>query len=174
MWRYEKRLQYPVNIKTPEIRRIAQYIMSQYGGPDGEIGASMRYLSQRYTMPYKMQKGLLTDIGTEELAHMEMIAAIVPPHAQPYSGTIQSSGFGPYYLSTTPRQSAAAAGESRSMRASSSRRAMRSRIYMRIWQQSRKPAQPTTIFSAWSKIRKYANPIRFLREREIVHFRAVW
>ena len=74
MWRYEKRLQYPVNIKTPN-PKIAQYIMSQYGGPDGEIGASMRYLSQRYTMPYKMQKGLLTDIGTEELAHMEMIAA---------------------------------------------------------------------------------------------------
>ena len=76
MWRYEKRLQYPVNIKTPN-PKIAQYVMSQYGGPDGEIGASMRYLSQRYTMPYKMQKGLLTDIGTEELAHMEMIAAIV-------------------------------------------------------------------------------------------------
>ena len=76
MWRYEKRLQYPVNIKTTN-PKIAQYIMSQYGGPDGEIVASMRYLSQRYTMPYKMQKGLLTDIGTEELAHMEMIAAIV-------------------------------------------------------------------------------------------------
>ena len=67
MWRYEKRLQYPVNIKTPN-PKIATFIMSQYGGPDGEMGASMRYLSQRYAMPYKEGKAILTDIGTEELA----------------------------------------------------------------------------------------------------------
>lgn len=157
MWRYEKRLQYPVNIKTPN-PKIAQYIMSQYGGPDGEIGASMRYLSQRYTMPYKMQKGLLTDIGTEELAHMEMIAAIVQQLTRNLTpAQIESSGFGPYYIDHHHGNLAAGQqAESRSMRASSSRRAMRSRIYMRIWQQSRKPVQPTTIFSAWSKIRKYA------------------
>ncbi len=127
--------------------------MSQYGGPDGEIGASMRYLSQRYTMPYKMQKGLLTDIGTEELAHMEMIAAIVQQLTRNLTpAQIESSGFD-HTISTTPRQSGRRQqAESRSMRASSSRRAMRSRIYMRIWQQSRKPAQLTTIFSAWSKI----------------------
>ena len=65
MWNYEKRLQYPINIKTPNAK-LAQFIMSQYGGPDGEIGASMRYLSQRYSMPYPELKGLLTDIGTEE------------------------------------------------------------------------------------------------------------
>ena len=76
MWRYEKRLQYPVNIKEPNAK-IAKYIMSQYGGPDGEIGASMRYLSQRYAMPYGEQKAVLTDIGTEELAHLEIVAAIV-------------------------------------------------------------------------------------------------
>lgn len=64
MWRYEKRLQYPVKI-TQTNPKMAQFIMSQYGGPDGEIGASMRYLSQRYTMPYAEAKGLLTDIGTE-------------------------------------------------------------------------------------------------------------
>lgn len=135
MWRYEKRLQYPVNIKTPN-PKIAQYIMSQYGGPDGEIGASMRYLSQRYTMPYKMQKGLLTDIGTEELAHMEMIAAIVQ-HSRATLLRHRSSHPGSdHTISTTPRQSGRRQqAESRSMRASSSRRAMRSRIYMRIWQQ---------------------------------------
>ena len=115
----------------------------------------MRYLSQRYTMPYKMQKGLLTDIGTEELAHMEMIAAIVQQLTRNLTpAQIESSGFGPYYIDHTTAIWPQAA--SRSMRASSSRRAMRSRIYMRIWQQSRKPAQLTTIFSAWSKIRKYA------------------
>lgn len=76
MWRYEKRLQYPVNIKKPNAG-LAKLIISQYGGPDGEMGASMRYLSQRYSMPYGEQKAVLTDIGTEELAHLEMIAAIV-------------------------------------------------------------------------------------------------
>ena len=63
MWSYEKRLQFPVNIKEPNAK-IAQVIMSQYGGPDGELGASLRYLSQRYSMPYAELKGLLTDIGT--------------------------------------------------------------------------------------------------------------
>lgn len=65
MWSYEKRLQYPVNITTPNAK-LAEVIISQYGGPDGEMGASMRYLSQRYSMPYAEAKGLLTDIGTEE------------------------------------------------------------------------------------------------------------
>lgn len=68
MWNYEKRLQFPVNIKEPNAK-LAQVIISQYGGPDGEMGASMRYLSQRYSMPYKEVAGLLTDIGTEEFVH---------------------------------------------------------------------------------------------------------
>ena len=76
MWTYEKRLQFPVKI-TKTCPKTAQLIISQYGGPDGELSASMRYLSQRYTMPVKAVGGLLTDIGTEELAHMEMICAIV-------------------------------------------------------------------------------------------------
>ena len=76
MWNYEKRLQFPVNIKEPNAK-LAQVIISQYGGPDGEMGASMRYLSQRYSMPYREVAGLLTDIGTEELAHLEMVATIV-------------------------------------------------------------------------------------------------
>ena len=69
MWNYERRLQYPINITMPNAK-IAQVNMSQYGGPDGEISASMRYLSQRYSMPYRKVAGLLTDIGTEELAHL--------------------------------------------------------------------------------------------------------
>ena len=76
MWIYEKKLQYPVKIKTPN-PRLAQIIISQLGGPDGEIGASMRYLNQRYSMPEKQVAGLLTDIGTEELAHVEMVSAIL-------------------------------------------------------------------------------------------------
>lgn len=66
MWRYEKRLQYPVNISQPN-PKMAQFIISQYGGPDGESAAAMRYLSQRYAMPYDKCKAVLNDIGTEEL-----------------------------------------------------------------------------------------------------------
>ena len=76
MWNYEKRLQFPVNIKKPDAK-LAQAIMSQYGGPDGELGASMRYISQRYSMPYNEVAAILTDIGTEELAHLEMVSTIV-------------------------------------------------------------------------------------------------
>ena len=72
MWNYEKRLQFPVNITRPNAK-IAQIIISQYGGPDGEAAASFRYLSQRYSMPYNKVAGLLTDIGTEELAHLKKI-----------------------------------------------------------------------------------------------------
>ena len=76
MWNYEKRLEYPINIKQTN-PALAAMIISQYGGPDGELGASMRYISQRYTMPDRAVAGLLTDIGTEELAHFEMISTMV-------------------------------------------------------------------------------------------------
>ena len=76
MFVYEKRLQYPIKIKNTN-PKLAALIISQYGGPDGELGASLRYLSQRFSMPYPELKGLLTDIGTEELGHLEMIGAIV-------------------------------------------------------------------------------------------------
>ena len=76
MWTYEKKLQYPVKIKNPD-PKAAQIIISQLGGPDGELAASMRYLHQRYSMPDRQVAGILTDVGTEELAHMEMVAAIL-------------------------------------------------------------------------------------------------
>ena len=76
MFIYDKKLQYPVKIDKPN-PKLASVIISQYGGPDGELGASLRYLSQRYSMPFDDQKGLLTDIATEELGHLEMVAAIV-------------------------------------------------------------------------------------------------
>ena len=76
MWLYEKKLQYPVKIKNPN-PKLAQVIISQLGGPDGELAASMRYLHQRYSCPYNEVTGILTDVGTEELAHLEMIAAIL-------------------------------------------------------------------------------------------------
>ena len=101
MWNYEKRLQFPINITTPNAE-IAKIIITQYGGPDGELGASMRYLSQRYTIPYKEIAGLLTDIGTEELAHFEMIGAIVYQLTKDLSmEDIEKQGFAPYYVDHT-------------------------------------------------------------------------
>ncbi|MBQ8527605.1 MAG: manganese catalase family protein [Lachnospiraceae bacterium] len=101
MWSYERRLQYPINIKEPNAK-IAQIIISQYGGPDGELGASMRYLSQRYTIPYNEVAGLLTDIGTEELAHFELVGAIVHQLTRNLSKEeIEKSGFAPYYVDHT-------------------------------------------------------------------------
>ena len=101
MWIYEKRLEFPVNIKEPNAQ-MAQFIMSQYGGPDGEMGASMRYLSQRYTMPYKECKAALTDIGTEELAHLEIVAAIVHQLTRNLTPEeIEKSGFDKYYVDHT-------------------------------------------------------------------------
>ena len=101
MWNYEKRLQYPVNIKQTN-PKIAQVIMSQYGGPDGELGACMRYLAQRYTMPYRECMATLTDIGTEELAHLEMICAIVYQLTKNMTmEELKASGFDKYYVDHT-------------------------------------------------------------------------
>ena len=101
MWNYEKRLQYPVRI-TQTNPKIAQIIITQFGGPDGELAASMRYLSQRYTMPYKEVTGTLTDIGTEELAHMEMICAIVYQLTKNLTPKqIKESGFDTYFVDHT-------------------------------------------------------------------------
>jgi len=101
VWQYEKRLQYPVNIKNPN-PKLAQVIISQYGGPDGEIGASLRYLSQRYSMPHPELKAILTDIGTEELAHLEMVGAIVHQLTRNLTEQqIKDSGFATYYTDHT-------------------------------------------------------------------------
>ena len=101
MWNYEKRLQYPVRISQTN-PQMAQVIISQFGGPDCELSAYMRYLSQRYTMPYKEVTGILTDIGTEELAHMEMICAIVYQLTRNLTvEQLKESGFDKYYVDHT-------------------------------------------------------------------------
>ncbi len=101
MWIYEKKLQYPVNIKNPN-PKIAQVVISQIGGPDGELGASMRYLHQRYSMPYAELKGILTDIGTEELAHLEMVSAIVYQLTRNLTpDEIKRAGFDKYFVDHT-------------------------------------------------------------------------
>lgn len=101
MWQYEKKLQYPVRISNPN-PALAKLIITQYGGPDGELGASLRYLSQRFAMPYPELKGLLTDIGTEELGHLEMIGAIVYQLTRNLSiKEIKDSGFDAYFVDHT-------------------------------------------------------------------------
>lgn len=101
MFSYDKKLQYPVKIEKSN-PRLAAIIISQYGGPDGELGASLRYLSQRYSMPFDELKGLLTDIGTEELGHLEMVGAIVHQLTRNLKDEqIQDSAFAPYFVDHT-------------------------------------------------------------------------
>ncbi len=101
MWKYEKKLQYPVNIKNVSPKN-AQIIISQFGGPDGELGASMRYLTQRYSQPFNEVKGILTDIGTEELAHLEMVCAMVHQLTRTLTEKqIEESGFDKYFVDHT-------------------------------------------------------------------------
>lgn len=170
MWNYEKRLQYPIKISQTN-PKAAQIIISQFGGPDGELAASMRYLSQRYTMPYREVIGTLTDIGTEELAHMEMICAIVYQLTKDMTmEQLKESGFDKYYVDHT----------------------------LALWPQSAGGIPFTATFfqskgdpitdltedlAAEQKARttydnilrlindpEICDPIRFLRAREIVHF----
>lgn len=170
MFVYEKKLQYPVKIANPN-PKLAAAIISQYGGPDGELGASLRYLSQRYSMPYPELKGLLTDIGTEELAHMEMICAIVHQLTRNLTPEqIKKSTFAPFYIDhTTGLWPAAASGAPFSAT---------------VFQSKGDPITDLTEdMAAEQKARTtYDNilrlvddpdvrePIKFLREREIVHF----
>lgn len=101
MFVYEKKLQYPVKIANPN-PKLAMVIISQYGGPDGELGASLRYLTQRYSMPYDELKGLLTDIGTEELGHLEMVGTLVHQLTRNLSeAQIKSAGFDTYFVDHT-------------------------------------------------------------------------
>ena len=101
MFVYEKKLQYPVRIKNSN-PKLAAVIISQYGGPDGELGASLRYLAQRYSMPYPELKGLLTDIGTEELGHLEMVGTIVHQLTRNLSeDQIRTAGFDAYFVDHT-------------------------------------------------------------------------
>ena len=101
MWVYEKKLQFPVQIEHPD-PSFAKIVITQIGGPDGELSASMRYLNQRYAMPYDRVKAMLTDIGTEELAHLEMVSAIVYQLTRNLSvDEIKKAGFDAYYVDHT-------------------------------------------------------------------------
>lgn len=170
MWTYERRLQYPVKI-TCSNPQMAQLIISQFGGPDGELGASQRYLAQRYTMPNRNVAGVLTDIGTEELAHMEMICAIVHQLTRDLTPEqIEKSGFAPYYVDhTTGLYPVAASGTPFSACAFQSKGDAITDLHedMAAEQKAR-----TTYDNLLRLIKdpEVCDPLRFLRERELVHY----
>lgn len=170
MWNYEKRLQFPVNIKEPNAK-LAQVIISQFGGPDGELAASMRYLSQRYSMPYKEVAGLLTDIGTEELAHLEMIGAIVHQLTRNLSmEEIEKSGFDKYYVDHTLGVWPQAAG---GIPFNACEFQVKGDIITDLTEDMAAEQKARSTYDNILRLVKdpdVCDPIRFLREREIVHF----
>ena len=170
MFVYEKKLQYPVRITNPN-PALAKLIISQYGGPDGELGASLRYLSQRFSMPYNELKGLLTDIGVEELSHLEMVGSIVYQLTRGLTEEeIQKQGFADYFVDhTTGVYPQAASG------------APFTAAYIGV------KGDPITDLhedlaaeqkarTTYDKILRFCDdpdvrdPIRFLRQRELVHY----
>lgn len=170
MWNYEKRLQYPVNIKQTN-PKIAQVIMSQYGGPDGELGASMRYISQRYTMPYREVAGILNDIGTEELAHLEMVSTIVHQLTRDLSPEeLKASGFDKYYVDHTLGIWPQAAG---GIPFNACEFQSKGDPITDLMEDMAAEQKARTTYDNILRLVKdpdVADPIRFLREREIVHF----
>ena len=170
MWQYEKKLQYPVNIKNPD-PKMAKIIISQLGGPDGELAASLRYLNQRFAMPYAEVKGLLTDIGTEELAHVEMISAILYQLTKNLSTEdIKASGFDTYFVDhTTGIYPVAASGAPFTAAYFQSKGDIITDLHedMAAEQKARTTYDNILRFADDPDVR---DPIRFLREREIVHY----
>ena len=170
MWNYEKRLQFPVNIKTP-CPKTATLIITQFGGPDGELAASMRYLSQRYSMPYKEVGGLLTDIGTEELAHMEMICAIVHQLTRNLTEEqLKTDGFDTYYVyHTTACWPTAAAG----IPFNACEFQSKGDCITDLTEDLAAEQKARTTYDNILRVVKDPDvlaPIRFLRAREVVHF----
>lgn len=170
MFVYEKKLQYPVNIKQTN-PKLAKIIITQYGGPDGELGASLRYLSQRFTMPLPELKGTLTDIGTEELGHLEMIGAIVYQLTKGLSEKeIKESGFEDYFVDHTtgiyPQSAAGTPYTAASMQVKGDA----------ITDLHENMAAEQKARSTYDNILRFCDDydvkdaIRFLREREVVHY----
>lgn len=170
MWVYEKKLQYPINIKNTNAK-LAKMIISQYGGPDGELGASLRYLSQRFSMPYPELKAILTDIGTEELAHLEIIGSIVYQLTKDLTPEeIKKSGFDAYYVDhTTGIYPNSAAGVPYTAAYMQSKGDVLTDLHedLAAEQKARTTYDNILRFCDDPDVR---DPIKFLRAREIVHY----
>ncbi len=170
MFVYEKKLQYPVRIKTPN-PKLAKFIISQYGGPDGELGASLRYLSQRYSMPYPELRGLLTDIGTEELGHLEMVATIVQQLTRNMTiEEVKAAGLETYFVDHTagvyPQFASGTPWTAATM-------AVKGDVITDLTEDMAAEQKARTTYDNILRLSDdpdVNNVIRFLREREVVHF----
>jgi len=170
MWVYEKKLQYPVKIKTPN-PRMAKYVITQYGGPDGELGAALRYLSQRFSMPTNEAKAILNDIGTEEMAHLEIIGSIVhqltkgvPAHV------LEKEGLGAYYSDHDHAvYPVSAAGVPFTAAYIQSKGDPIADLYEDLAAEQKARATYENLLNLCDDP-DVIDPLRFLREREVVHF----
>ena len=170
MFIYDKKLQYPVKIANTN-PRLAAIIISQYGGPDGELGASLRYLSQRYSMPFADLKGLLTDSGVEELGHLEMIGAIVHQLTRNLNDEqIKEAGFAPYFVDHTAGVYPTAASGSPWNAASMAVKGDPMADLVEDLAAEQKARVTYDNILRLSDDPDVNNVIKFLREREIVHF----
>ncbi len=170
MWAYEKRLQFPVKIKKT-CPKTAQLVISQYGGPDGELSASMRYLAQRYTMPVKKVGGLLTDIGTEEINHMEIICAIVYQLTRDLTPEdVKTAGFDAYYIDHTKALwPQAAAG----IPFTATEFQSKGDPFADLFENLAAEQKARTVYDNLLRVIEDPDvraPLKFLRTREIVHF----
>ena len=170
MWTYEKKLQYPVNIKNTN-PALAKFIISQYGGPDGEIGASLRYLSQRYAMPDRKVAAVLTDIGNEELGHFEMVAAIVHQLTRDMTiDQIKEAGMQDYFVDHTAGVYAQAAA---GFPFDALCFAVKGDPITDLTEDLAAEQKARTTYDNILRMvddPDVLDPIRFLRQREIVHF----
>lgn len=170
MFSYEKKLQYPVKIKNPN-PALAKVIISQYGGPDGELGASLRYLSQRFSMPYPELKGLLTDVGVEELGHLEMIGAIVYQLTRNLTiDEIKKAGFDAYFTDHTtgvyPTAASGAPYTAFSMQ-------VKGDVIADLHEDLAAEQKARVTYDNLLRLiddPDVRDPIKFLREREVVHY----
>lgn len=171
MWQYQKKLQYPINIKKPN-PKLANIIITQYGGPDGEIAASLRYLTQRFAMPYAELKGLLTDVGTEELAHMEMVGTIVYQLTRNLSEEdIKTAGFDTYFVDhTTGLYPQAASGMPFTAAVLASKGDPITDIHESMAAEQKARTTYDNILRFCNDDPDVKDVIKFLRQREVVHY----
>ena len=164
MWLYQKKLEYPVRIKNPN-PRLAKFIISQYGGPDGEIGAALRYISQRISMPDEKSKAILNDIGTEELAHLEMVSSMVHQLTDGVCPEdLEKAGLGAYFTdhaaSGTPFSAATLQVTSDPV----------TDLTEDLAAEQKARATYEKLIDLCADDPDVLDPLRFLREREVVHF----
>lgn len=171
MWLYQKKLEYPVRIKCPN-PRLAKFIISQYGGPNGEIGAALRYISQRVSMPDQKSKAILNDIGTEELAHLEMVSSIVHQLTDGVSAEeLDKAGLGPYFTDhgwgVYPQSAGGTPFSAQTLQVTSDPVAD---LQENLAAEQKARMTYEKLIDLCSDDPDVIDPLRFLRQREVVHF----